>query len=109
MTIYDASISIQQLPGNVGTLAQGKPVEVFNAFCGELTVYHARYWESVQAGSRIEAMVEMPLHRDVEAGMYAFFKNHMYLINQVQFAQDEFLCPITVLSLTNPENAYDFS
>lgn len=105
--IYDKHISIRQLPPGVGTLAQGSPVEVFLAFCAELTVYHTRFWESVQAGSRIEAMVELPLHRDVRAGMYAHFKGHLYLINQVQLTKDDFQLPITVLSLTNPENAYD--
>lgn len=105
--IYDKPIAIKQLPDNVGTILQGNPEQVFDAYCGELTVYHTRFWESVQAGSRIEVMVELPLHREVRAGMYAWYKNHMYLISQAQFEKDEFQLPITVLSLSNPENAYD--
>ena len=105
--IYDTPITVMQLPDNVGTILQCAPVPVFDAFCGELTVYHTRFWESVQAGSRIEAMVEMPLHRDVKAGMYARYKNHLYLIVQAQFEKDVFQLPVTVLSLSNPENAYD--
>lgn len=105
--IYDTLITIMQLPANVGTIYQGNPERVFDAFCGELTVYHTRFWESVQAGSRIEAMVELPLHRDIRAGMYAKLKGHLYVISQAQFEKDEFQLPVTVLSLSNPENAYD--
>jgi hypothetical protein len=105
--IYDTPITIMQLPDNVGTIIQGKPTPVFDAYCGELTVYHTRFWESVQAGSRIEAMVELPLRRNVRAGMYAKYKDHLYLISQAQFERDKFQLPITILSLSNPENAYD--
>lgn len=105
--IYDIPITIMQLPANVGAIIQGEPVPVFDAYCGEKTVYHTRFWESVQAGSRIETMVELPLHRDVRAGMYAKLKGHLYVISQAQFDSDEFQLPVTVLSLSNPENAYD--
>lgn len=105
--IYDTPITIMQLPSNVGAIIQGEPVPVFDAYCGEKTVYHTRFWESVQAGSRIETMVELPLHRDVRAGMYAKLKGHLYVISQAQFDSDEFQLPVTVLSLSNPENAYD--
>ena len=107
MTIYDTPITVMKLPDNVGSIIQAEPVPVFDAYCGELTVYHTRFWESVQAGSRIETMVELPLHRDVRAGMYAKFKGHLYVVSQAQFDEDELQLPVTVLSLSNPENAYD--
>lgn len=105
--IYDTPITVLKLPDNIGVIIQGTPEPVFDAYCGELTVYHTRFWESVQAGSRIEAMVELPLHRDVRAGMYAKLRGHLYLISQAQFEKDENQLPVTVLSLSNPENAYD--
>ena len=105
--IYDTPITVMKLPDNVGAIIQAEPVSVFDAYCGELTVYHTRFWESVQAGSRIEAMVELPLHRDVRAGMYAKFKGHLYVVSHAQFDKDELQLPVTVLSLSNPENAYD--
>lgn len=105
--IYDTTITVMKLPDNVGAVIHGKPIPVFDAVCGRKTVYHARFWESVQAGSRIDAMVELPLHRDVQAGMYAKLNDHLYLIVQAQFDQDELQLPVTVLSLSNPENAYD--
>lgn len=49
-----------------------------------MTVYHARYWESVQAGSRIDTMVELPLRRSVDAGMFALYRSHIYSVEQVQ-------------------------
>lgn len=105
--IYDKNIEILKLPDTVGTLLQGKLEHVFSAFCGEMEVYHARYWESVQAGSRIDVMVELPLHRNVDAGMYVRYKDHIYSIEQAQFGTDKDGLPVTILSLKRPEVNYD--
>lgn len=107
--IYDTPITIQKLPDDVGTPIQGKLEDVFSAFCGELTVYHARFWESVQAGSRIDAMVELPLRRNADAGMFARYKDHIYSIEQAQFEEDRDGLPITVLSLKRAEAQYDIA
>ena len=105
--IYDAEIRILKLPDDVGTPLQGTLQPVFTAFCGEKEVYHRRYWESVQAGSRIDILVELPLHREIDAGMFASYKKHTYSIEQVQFGKDENLLPITTLSLKRAEVQYD--
>lgn len=105
--IYDTEITVFKLPDNVGTPLQGELQAVFNAFCGEKEVYHRRFWESVQAGSRIDIMVELPLHRDVDAGMFAKFRSHMYSIEQAQFGKDDNDLPITTLSLKRSEVQYD--
>lgn len=108
--IYDKPIEILKLPDDVGTPLQGKLQPVFSAFCGEMTVFHSRFWESVQAGSRIDAMVELPLHREnVEAEMYARYEGHIYRIEQAQFQKDGDQLPVTVLSLKREENRYDFA
>lgn len=107
--IYDKPIEILKLPDSVGTTLQGKLQPVFTAFCGELTVYHKRFWESVQAGSRIDVMVELPLRRKVEAGMYALYEEHVYSIEQAQFEKNEYQLPITVLSLKREETQYDIA
>ena len=91
----------------MGTPLQGKLQPVFTAFCGEKEVYHRRYWESVQAGSRIDLMVELPLRRNVDAGMFAKYKDHVYSIEQAQFGQDPNQLPITTLSLKRLEAQYD--
>ena len=105
--IYDTEITILKLLDNVGTPLQGKLQPVFTAFCGEKEVYHRRFWESVQAGSRVDLLVDLPLHREVDAGMFAKYKNHTYSIEQAQFGKDENGLPITTLSLKRSEAQYD--
>lgn len=107
--IYDTPITVLKLPDNIGTPIQGKLEKVFSAYCGELTVYHTRFWKSVQAGSRIDAMVELPMLRAVKAGMFAQYKGHVYSVEQAQFAKDEDGLPITVLSLRQSEECYDIA
>lgn len=108
--IYDKPIQILQLPDTVGTTLQGKLEPVFSAFCGEMTVFHARFWESVQAGSRIDVMVELPLHRkNVRAEMYAKYEGHIYRIEQAQFQKDENQLPVTVLSMKREGKRYDIA
>lgn len=107
--IYDTPITILKLPPGVGTPIQGKLQSTFVAFCGEKEVYHKRFWESVQAGSRIDLLVEIPLRRNVEAGMFAHYQRHFYSIEQVQFGKDDSGLPITTLSLKRSEAQYDIA
>lgn len=107
--IYDTPISILKLPDTVGTPMQGKLQEVFSAFCGEKEVYHSRYWEAVQAGSRVDTLVELPLHRKADAGMFARYKDHIYSIEQAQFGKDADGLPVTILSLKRAEGEYDIA
>lgn len=105
--IYDTLITIMKLPDNAGIPLHGKPQAIFSAFCGEKEVFHRRFWESVQAGSRIDTMVELPLHREADAGMFAKYNGHIYSIEQAQFGKDENGLPITTLSLKRTEDQYD--
>lgn len=108
--IYDKPIHVLKLPDNVGTTIQGKLLPVFTAFCGEMTVFHKRFWEAVQAGSRIDVMVELPLHRkNADAGMYAKYEGHIYSIEQAQYQTDENQLPVTVLSMKRAEEQYDIA
>ena len=108
--IYSIPIEILKLPDDVGTPLQGKLQPVFSAFCGEMTVFHSRFWEAIQAGSRIDVMVELPLHRkNADAGMYARYEGHIYRIEQAQYQKDENQLPVTVLSLKREEDRYDFA
>lgn len=106
---YDTTITILKLPDDIGTPLQGKLEKVFTAYCGEKEVYHGRFWESVQAGSRIDALVELPLRRNADAGMYAQYKGHIYSIEQAQFGTDEDGLPVTILSLKRSEAQYDIA
>ena len=107
--IYDTEIRILKLPDGVGTPIQGNLAPVFSAFCGEREVYHKRYWESVAAYSRVDRLVELPLHRAVDAGMFARYKGHIYSIEQAQFGKDQNGLPITTLSLKQTEGQYDIA
>ena len=108
--IYSIPIEILKLPDDVGTPLQGKLQPVFSAFCGEMTVFHSRFWEAVQAGSRIDVMVELPLHRkNADAGMYACYEGHIYRIEQAQFASDENGLPVTRLSMMRLEVNFDIA
>lgn len=105
--IYDKEIIVAALPDGVGTPIQGELQRKFLAFCGEKEVYHRRYWEAVQAGSRVDVLVELPLHRAVDSGMYALYKGRTYSIEQAQFGADSNGLPITTLSLMRTEVQYD--
>lgn len=108
--IYDKPIDVLKLPDGVGTPIQGNLEPVFSAWCGEMTVFHARFWEAVQAGSRIDAMVEIPLHRkEADAGFFARYEDHIYSIEQSQFQKDSDGLPVTVLSLKRLEKQYDIA
>ena len=107
--LYDTPITILKLPDDVGTPLHGKLQATFVAFCGEKEVYHRRFWESVQAGSRIDLMVELPLRRQVDAGMFANYRGHIYSIEQAQFGADANGLPITTLSLKRSEVQYDIA
>ena len=108
--IYGKPVSILKLPDDVGIPLQGKLDPVFDAWCGEMTVFHNRFWEAVQAGSRIDVMVEIPLHRrDVDAGCFAKYEGHVYSIEQVQYQTDKDGLPVTVLSMKRAEVQYDIA
>lgn len=108
--MYETLIQILKLPDGVGTPIQGTLVPVFCAYCRELTVFHSRFWEAIQAGSRIDLMAELPLHRKtVDAGMFAKCAGHIYSVEQVQFQKDSNQLPVTVLSLKRSEEQYDIA
>lgn len=57
---------------------------MFDAWCAEKTVYAKRFWEAVANGSRVDKLVELPLHRDVPAASYARLGGHTYRVEQTQ-------------------------
>lgn len=107
--LYDTPIDLLRLPDRVGTPIQGKLLLVESCWARELTVYHQRYWEAVQAGSVIDTMVELPLHRDIVRGRFVRFKGHIYTVEQAQPEYDDDGLPITTLSLSRSEDHYDIA
>lgn len=107
--IYDRSILICTKPA--GTLIQSALVPAFERFCGFRTVYASRFWNSVQAGSSIDRLAELPRlpGETIEAEMYAVVDGAVYRINQAQEDEDRHNRPIWRLSLKREERSYDIA
>ena len=59
-------------------------------YYAELAVYHRRFWESVQAGDRIDRLLQIPFGDDIAAEMYAVPEDgHVYRIAQAQPGEDD--------------------
>lgn len=104
--IYDHYLTVYDLAG-------GSPMKntlsVNSAhFYAELEVYHRRFWESVQAGSRIDRMVQIPFGDDITATQFVMPEDgHIYRIEQAQHGLDEDGLAVTTLSLKRMEGNYD--
>lgn len=105
--IYDRPITICTPPAGFGAPFQGKLLPAASYLCAEETVYHRRYWESVQAGTRVDRMVQIPLRRDIRATHYALYDGHLYRVEEAQLTADADGLPVTNLSLRRMEQNYD--
>lgn len=105
--IYDKPITICKLRDGAGVPLPNTLEDLFTVYCGEKEVFHGRFWESVQSGTRIDTLVELPLHREIDATMFAKFKKHYYSIEQAQFSEDEDGLPVTILSMKRLGVQYD--
>lgn len=107
--IYDKEITICALA--VGAPLQGKLTKITTRLCGERSVFANRFWNAVQAGSRIDTLVELPRTPwdDFCAEMYALMDEHVYRIEQAQQEADENNRPVWILSLTRAEGFFDIS
>ena len=77
-------------------------------YYAELAVYHRRFWESVQAGDRIDRLLQIPFGDDIAAEMYAVPEDgHVYRIAQAQPGEDDHGLPSCTLSLHREEANYD--
>ena len=104
--IYDRYLTVYDLAG--GSPIGGKLTENSAHYYAEMEVYHRRYWESVQAGSRIDRMVRVPFGEALTATQYAIPEDgHVYRIEQAQHGLDEDGLPVTTLSLRRMEGSYD--
>ena len=82
--------------------------EYGSCYYAELQVYHSRFWESVQAGDRIDRMIQIPFGDDITADMFVKPEDgHIYRINQAQPGDDDNGLPSCILSLHREEANYD--
>lgn len=94
--VYDRSITIYTLDG---TPLKGTLTEHSRHFCAPKTVAHRRFWQAVQADTRIDADVQIPYGLDVDSSMFAIYAGELYRIEEAQHALDEDELPVTNLSL----------
>lgn len=103
--IYDHYLTIYDLAGS--PLSHKLTINSAH-FYAPMEVYHARFWEGVQAGSRIDMMVQIPFGRDISATQYAIPEDgHVYRIIQAQHGTDSDELPVTTLSLQREEGFYE--
>ena len=78
-------------------------------YAADLTVYAARYWEAVQAGSRVDRLVQFPRTAwdRIEADWIVLYGDNTYRIEQAQQEFDEDNLPVWRLSLRRPDGFYN--
>ena len=78
-------------------------------YYAELEVYHRRFWESVQAGDRVDRLVQLPAGEDLCANLYVTPEDgFVYRVNQAQPLEDDNGLPACRLSLHREEQNYEF-
>lgn len=105
--IYDKSLSLYTLEGSTPLNGVLEPYGEF--LCAEREVFHRRYWEAVQAGATIDAMVEMVGHLTAhEKEFYAELSDgNLYRVEQIQRSHDEHGLAVTVLSLSRSDRRFN--
>ena len=106
--IYDHILTVYTEPA--GTPIQHKLTPVGQHYYAPAEVYHARFWESVQAGSHIDIMVRLPFGGEITATQYVTLEDgHVYRIEQAQHGRDDDGREMTTLSLRRMEGSYDIA
>ncbi len=107
--IFDRELTLCDLEKS-GSLIYGELKPVRRLYYSRGEVYHRRYWEAVQAGSRIDLMAfcrRLP-DDDIKAHQYALVGNHIYRVEQAQEISDpDDGLPLWLLSLRREETNYD--
>ena len=92
----------------VGAPADGRLKKHSEHYYAPLTVYHRRFWESVQAGDRVDTMVQLPFGEDLNADLFVVPEDGLlYRVNQAQLTDDDNGLRCCVLSLHREERNYE--
>ena len=100
---YDFEIEILELAA--GTPMKGTLASLGTHLCASITVGHRRYWEAVQADTRIDRAVRIPDGEAVTSSMFARMDGALWRIEEAQHASDEYGLPCTNLSLRRWEGS----
>lgn len=99
--IYDVPIVVYERPAPGSVVGRtDSPSVLLNAYCGKLDVYNTTFWASLQAGSRADAMVELPLHYpQAVGGCSVDLDGKRYEVSRAQLGHDNIGLPVTRLTL----------
>jgi len=95
--IYDRLLLVYDLTS--GTPMSGTLTWRSSHYYAPRTVSHRRYWESVQANSRIDKAVQVPFGAEINANQYVFLEGTFWRIEEAQHTTDERDLPVTNLQL----------
>ena len=106
--IYQEPIRFYRLADNAGAPLPNTLVPITRTYCAELTINSRRYFDSVQAGSKIDALVEVPSRYSVRSGDFAEYRTVIYRVEQVEdITRDS--SPAQRLSLHRPDARYEIA
>ena len=98
---YDYMLEVYDLTG--GTPLKGTLTSRGRHFYANITVGHRRYWEAVQADTRIDRSVRIPEGAGVTSSQYVRLDGAFWRIEEAQHTVDEDGLPVTNLSLRSWE------
>lgn len=100
---YDYYLDVLEL--TEGTPLKGTLRRRRGYFYAPITVGHRRYWEAVQADTRIDKAVRIPDGGDVTSSQYVRLEGQLWRIEEAQHTTDEDGLPVTNLSLRRWEGS----
>lgn len=95
--IYDRLLIVFDL--TAGTPMSGTLTNRSSHYYAERTVAHRRYWEAVQANSRVDKAVQIPMGSAVTANQYVLLEETYWRIEEAQHTTDDQGLPVTNLML----------
>lgn len=106
--IYDHLLTVYTL--EAGSPLQKKLVNPVEHYYCNKDVYYRRFWTSIQAGSQIDRLVEIPYGDEVMTNQYCVLEDgHVYRIEQAQPGKDADGLPINTLNLRRMSDNYDIT
>lgn len=104
--IYDRMLTICELDDG-GSALRRRLVRLRDYAYGEKKVYGSSFFKAMQAGERIDRMVEL-WRADIRADQYAVLVDgNVYRVVQAQHGQNRDGLDITTLTLRREESEYD--
>lgn len=102
----DILITVYGKPEPGGALSRVDGGVILTAYCADVEVYRSTYYGAKAAGTTVDRMVELPLHRsEISAGCTCQVGSTVYAIDRVQFTYDDFGQSCTRLTLREDPNA----